>query len=743
MATASKADEFKLVDTFPLTYRAREDITKLPPGVLIVGSQNVLSNVSDRIQLRQGYALDGDTSTIAAAIESSFDWQTRGNGEVHMRSGFLTEAGDDGKLQYRYVGTGSEVIEGEIVTNGSFTGSATGWNLGTGWAYNANNVLHTPGNDDEMDQSLTLSVNKSYRVTATIGGSVGTVTIEMGGTSQTFLAGAGVVTFNVLSSESDSSINFEPDTDFDGTIDSVSVVRILTSGEVNWQDLLIDLTTVNFNFCTYWNVTENLRETLFVDGSSNIYEWDGATAVIASTGADTITKTGTDSWEDAGFYVTANKSLVINGNTYTYSGGEDTDTLTGVMGDPTGEPIGSIVTQSVVITANTDMTDITETFPNGLIANLNNQIFVGALTSAVLWISKVNDFTDYSSSTPRQTGEGASLILDDNLVALIRQEQFMYVSAGKDLWYNVNFELQTSTVGVTYEQVNAELLKNGRRQGAQSQAFTSHMKNNVITVTFEPTIDMIGRIQDYFETPQTKNISDSIKLLVDQLNFTGGSIFYYRYQILVAVPQEGIVLIYSLNTNSWEAPQTLPITRFYVVEGELYGHSSATSESYQLFTGYADRVYPGFSGYPIDSKAVFSYQNFGTRAKLKKANMFYIEGYISGNTTLLCTLTYEIDGCATTKTFEVDGSDKAIVCIPSDSDSLGKVSLGKQKLGGDGISSVTGLPPKFRVEKTFPSTNFFECSFSFEVLGVSQNFQILAYGLNASLASEEEIYIRQ
>lgn len=616
----AKSVEFSLVDHFPLTYRNREDITKLPPGVLIVGSQNVLSNVSDRIQLRQGYALDGATSVVASAIVSSFDWQTRANGEVHLRAGFLTSAANDGKLQYRYVDT---------------------------------------------------------------------------------------------------------------------------AGAVTWRDLLTSLTTVSYNFCTYWNTTESLRETLFVNGTSNIFRWNGATAVVLSATAATITKTGTDSWLDAGFYSAANKQLVINGTTYTYTGGESTTTLTGVSPSAAAIAPGSIVHQAVVTTANSSMTGITSTFTNGLISNLNNQIFVASLTSAVLWISKVNVFTDFSSSTPRQTGEGASLILDDNLVALIRQEQFMYVSAGKDLWYNINFELQTSTVGVTYEQVNAQLLKNGRRQGAQSQAFASHMKNNIITVTHEPTIDMIGRMENYFETPQTKNISDSIKLDVDQYDFTGGSIFYYRYNILVAIPVEGIVLLYGLNTNSWEAPQTLPITRFYVVDGELYGHSSATSESYKLFTGYADRVYTGFSGNPIDSKARFSYQSYGSRYTLKKANMFYIEGYISQNTTLLCTLTYELDGCATTKTFEVDGSDKAIVCIGNDSDSLGKISLGKIKLGGAGTNSLTGLPPKFRVEKTFPSTNFFEVSFSFEVLGVDQNFQILGYGINAGGASEEPIFIRQ
>lgn len=616
----SKQHEFNLVSSFPLGFRHREDITKLPPGVLITGSQNVLTNISDRVQIRQGYVVDGDASDVLASIRSSFDWQTRGNGEVHMRAGWLTSAGNDGKLQFRYVDPATSTVV--------------------------------------------------------------------------------------------------------------------------WVDLLTSLTTVDYNFCTYWNTTENLREVLFVNGTSNIYRWNGAVALIAGTTANTITIDGTDTVEDAEFYTTADRTLIINGNTYTYSGNSGQD-FTGVSPDPSGEANGSVVIQSVATTANSSLTGVPATFPNGLIANLNNQIFLGALTSPAVYISKVNDFLDYSSSTPRQTGEGAVLILDDNCVAFIRQEQFMYVSAGKDLWYNVNFELQTSTVGVTYEQVNAELLKNGRRQGARSQAYTSHMKNNIIMLTFEPTVDMMGRLENFFETPQTKNLSDSIKLLVDQLDFTDGSIYYWRYFILVAVPEEGIILIFNLSTNAWEAPQTIPITRFYTVDGELYGHSSITSESYKLFTGYADRVYPGFTGSPIDAKWVFSYQSYGVRQHLKSSNYFYVEGYINENTVLNAAITYELDGCATMQSFEIDGADKQIVCIASDSDSLGKVSLGKVKLGGAGLNSLTGLPPKFRVEKSYPSVDFFEHSVSFEVLGTDNRAEILAFGFNISMSSQEEIQIRQ
>lgn len=611
---ASKVSEYKLVSKYPLTYRNREDVTNLPAGVLITGSKNVVSNVSERLQIRKGYALDGATSDVAAAILSSFDWQTRGNDAKHLRAGFLTDAANDGKLQYRYV-------------------------------------------DD--------------------------------------------------------------------------------AGAVTWRDLLTDLTSVSFNFTTFWNTTESLREAVFVNGASQIQKWNGATATVASVTATTITKEGTDSWADAGFYTAGNKTIVINGSSYTYTAGESTTTLTGVAGSNiTSITVGSVVHQGVVTIANSSLSGLPSTFKNGLVSVLNNQLFIGSLLSPALYISKVNDLTSYTSSTPRQSGEGATLILDDNLVALRPQESYMYVSAGKDRWYNINFELQTSTVGVTYEQVNAQALKTGPLQGARSQAAVSHMKNNIITVTNETTIDMIGRMENYFETPQQVNISDSIKLDVDSYDWEDCSIFYHRYNIYVAVPKEGLVLIYGLITKSWEAPQELPVSRFYEVDGELYGHSYQTSESYQLFTGYADRVYDGFAGHPISMVMKFSYQNYGSRSSLKSANELYIEGYINANTTLTTTVTYELDGCATTKSFTLSGENSQFVCVLPAQGSLGSVSLGKIKLGGQGGQSINDLPPKFRWIPTFNNTDFFEVSISFSVLGVDNRFELLAFGLNTTESTQ-------
>lgn len=622
--TSQGVHDFVLVSNYKYGYRNREDVTNLPPGVLIVGSQNVITNVSERVQIRQGYALDGATSSLASPILASYDWLTRGNGERHLRVGFLTNALNDGKMQYRYVNP--------------------------------------------------------------------------------------------------------------------------TTGVVTWRDLTSSLTTTAYNFTSFWNTTESLRVVLFVNGSSNVFEWNGAYTELLSSTANTLTKAG-DTWTDTGFYNAGNKKVIINGTEYTYTGGESTTTLTGVTPSPIAEPVGSVVHQSVVTTANSSITGITSTFTNGLISTLNNQVFIGSLTSSVMWLSKVNNYKDVTASTPRQAGEGGSLILDQNLVAFIVQgaqdDPSMYVSAGKDIWYKITFTDFVNVTGASGQNLGAVPIKTGKQQGARSQAMVSSMKNNTVTVTNETTIDLIGVLENYFTQIQTQNVSDPIKLDIDSYDFTDGSIFYWRFYILVAVPREGLVLLYNLSTNGWEAPQTIPVSRFYIVNGELYGHSYQTSESYQLFTGYADRVYPGFQGSPIQANWVFSYQNYGSRAFYKSANWFYVEGYINQNTTMQATITYELDGCTTIKNFDVAGDDSQIVCIVPNLGSLGKQPLGKQKLGGGMSSSIQNLPPKFRVQIPFNNTDFFECSISFSVLGTDNRMELLAFGLNAYKSTQLPIKIRK
>lgn len=788
--------EISIVSQFPKTYRNREDITNLPPGVLVVGSQNILSNVSERLEVRKGYKMDGaQLLYIQTTIIAS--------NAVTLTSTGSISTGDVIKVNF---------------TGGSITGLTTGNSY---YAIVASSITL---------KFATSNANAIAGTAITISGTptAGNITLEKSSVNAPILS-----SFD-WNSKGNSEIHMKGGFLTSAANDGRLQFRwVDASNNVFWYDLLTGLTTVAYNFTTFWNTTELVRETLFVNGTSNIFKWNGAydtvvsssknavtftvtlaspgvfttssphgyaigEAVVFSTtgalptgltagttyyiittgfgastfqvsttsggtavntsgsqsGTHTVTMntiTVTNPIATTGFYNTSNQVITIRGVDYTYTQVSGS-TFQGITPNPTTGAntiyAGDIAVQKVVTVANSSFTaGPSSTFANGLISTLNNQVFIGSLTSASLYMSKINSFTDYSfTAGTRLPGEGATANLDDNLVAFIPQENVMYVSCGKNFWYNTSLAQSTSyngTTAITAESFTVQLLKTNPRQGTQSQGLVGKMKNDVISVSFEPTFDLLGRVDQILGTPQTTNISDSIKLDFDAYDFTYGHVYYNKYNLYVSVPKSGIIRIYSLITKSWEAPQTIPVTRFYSVNGNIYGHSYNSSESYQLFTGYSDRAIASASGQPYLVTANFSYQNEGTRTTLKNANKFYIEGYISANTTLNCIINYEQDGNLTTQTFTVVGSDVTLIGSQLSSNSLGKYNFGKQGLGTQMNNSLTGLPPKFRVIKTFPRFDFYECQFSFTILGVDQNFQLLAFGLNAAPSDTTNSYIEE
>ena len=112
----TKYNEYEIISEFPRGYENRRDITNLPPGVLVVGSQNVLTNVSDRIAIRQGFTLDGQSSTNQGGFASSYDWLRHTGDERNIRVGLMTSAGNDGKYQCRYVANAGDYYNGITFT---------------------------------------------------------------------------------------------------------------------------------------------------------------------------------------------------------------------------------------------------------------------------------------------------------------------------------------------------------------------------------------------------------------------------------------------------------------------------------------------------------------------------------------------------------------------------------------------------------------------------------------------------
>jgi hypothetical protein len=327
-------------------------------------------------------------------------------------------------------------------------------------------------------------------------------------------------------------------------------------------------------------------------------------------------------------------------------------------------------------------------------------------------------------------GEGALLTLDDVPRGFVTQEDVMYISAGNNQWYQVAFTLSDD---IQKEYIAVKRLKSGIGEGAQSQDAITRMKNKIVFLSNEPTIDFLGRVEN-IDTPQSVPISDPIKPTLEGYNLGSVALKYFQNRLYVAVPEESVVLIYNLERGFWEAPQILPINSFSIIDNELYGHSNSTKNTYKLFTGHND------NSNVIDAKAKFSYQSFGDRTKLKNFDEFFSEGYISSNTSLDFTIYYDYEGSEGISSYTVDGNNNDILFAVGDDNSLGKKSLGKEPLGS--ITESDDELIKFKKIEEVVKKDFFEMQIEISSNQVDANWQVLAFGTNVTQSTNKAINIK-
>ncbi len=417
------------------------------------------------------------------------------------------------------------------------------------------------------------------------------------------------------------------------------------------------------------------------------------------------------------------------GITYVYTGGESTQTLTGITPDPLSNmDAGDTIFQDFVIHNSTPTT--TATYSNDIIEELNNQIYVGSSANNEVLVSSNIDFTDYSFSSPRISGEGVSLVMPSAIKTIISQENDMYIGSG-DAWFRTTFE--QITVGSTLaETLNVKQVNSGTGQGAISNSLVAKAKNSIVFISNDNTLEQLGRLEN-FVTPQFRPLSDPIKPDFIAEDFTNGDIIFFENQIFISAPTSDKQYIYDVEKGFWQAPQILPVGQYAIIEGDLYGHSSRQPETYKLFTGTND------NGISFNSIARFPYLNFNERAKLKNFDEYYVEGYCSANTEILVTFRYDFEGETQLTEHTIDCSDSDILFKTDPTGSLGDTPLGEIELAGSG----SNILPKFRTIITTPLADFFELQVEFSTDETDRVWQILGIGGNIRESNNLPTFIKK
>lgn len=727
----TKTGQYGLV-TKALGYTARTDQTLEKIGTLVAPSQNVVMNTAGRVALVKGYTLDGAGSSAAdSGILSSYDFANFKGDLRNLRAGFMTTAGSNGKLQFRYQTGAGTPLNPYVVTWTNIKTAMTSIRLSFAEFWDTVELkkllLWVDGvssNIYEWNGAVTTfaSATQSTTVISTIN-----TTPVAGGTNY---AVGDILTLGT------------------GTGGRVQVATL--SGSAVATVTLLDVGTGGYVVGTV--ATTNTTGT-----------GTGATiSITALQTAGSITKQGTNTWAQDGFFQTRNKQIDINGTTYTYLFGYDTLTLTGITGDPTlpAYPAGQEIHQTVRTVALSAMQGILATFvPTVIGCGRNNQLYVGSSTSNSLYISKVNVYIDYRFTAPvRLVGEGNLIPLDSPPTLFIPMEMRtdenaydIWISEGQDRWAIIR---STLSADLTAEKLEHIRLKVSPLQGAKSLNLAGKMKNHIMYIGNDNVANFLGFLS-YENLPSTTDFSYPIIDDMKSYDFTDGCIYYHKNYVLLSIPKMSIVRRYNMTDQTqeenssfkgiedvtgqpwfWEAPITYPISGFYTVAGSLYGHSYAASESYKLFSGGS------LNGQQIDANATFAFDDKGDRSQTKASDELYIEGYIKQNTKLIATVAGDLDAFQTTQTVVVDGSDNTIVAYGAGAHALGKNNLGSQSLGG-AQTTTSDLPAWFHVIKTYPMSPSYLEQISFSSKGIDLDWQLLGFGTNALMTNEGNNAITQ
>ncbi len=690
--------KYSLKNKFNYGYRNKEDVSNLPPNVLVVGSQNVLTNAAERVGIRQGYVLDGaagDQNTYG--IDSSYDFLTKSSGIQNLRKwGTALEVRyeNPNTLAVSWINILNTLTATKVVNFTNFWDFSTELSMFCLFVNGSTNIYEWTGGIGAFDSAdntaghiAVLNATPTVAGTGYVVGDV--VTITTGGTggtaTVTAVGGGGTVTTVSLTST--------------GSGYTTGAGKVTTGGSGDGA-LTLNITTV-------------------------------------ATGAVTIQ--GTRTIAQLGFYTNSGNSakfkFILNGVTYTYTAYLN-ETFLGISPNPllVTNTQGDAVIQSPATVAGSSVSSLPTGFVFDLISTLDNQIWYGQFDNVTLYISKVNNYKDVTfTAAQRLPAEGALIVLDSPPIGFSPQNTAMYITAGRNEWWlsqKLDNTVVVAGVATQTQILFASKLKLTFNQASQSQALMGNFKNSICFVSNEQIINTLGLVENIQQQPQVTNISDPIKFDIDAYDFTGGQVLYDNYYIYVCVPVESVVRMYNVQKRYWEAPQVLPVSRFYhvndVVPSTIYGHSSLTNESYQMFTGYND------NGNPINAVAAFPYVSIegGDSSAKKVFNGIYTEGYISTNTTLSVTINYEFGGFLSTYNGTISGVDPKIIFNRITDGSIGQNTLGSQPIGtilnlANGVNN-----PKFRKINTMNPQTIYEYQVVYSSNDTDFQWEILRWGTN-------------
>lgn len=752
------------------SYVSKPEITVLGGTFMVRPSQNTLIDYAQRVISRNGYQLFGAANTGAGGMEGSYEWNTSNGAKFPTRN-------YDGRYEFYF---------------------NSAWRLlKSGFAVSTMQYAKIWDTTELIDMLISVIGDTNFYkwsggATTVASATATTVTkqgVMVNRTTIAFVAGTpGTIPAKIT----DSAAGF------------------LTAGFTAGDLLNVTNSPSNSRRFTIASVTA---------GTITLIMKNSLTSEAA--GATISLDTGEPNWYSSRFIKNGTRTFLYNGSEYSYSGGETTDTLTGVagisggttigtatislaspavisatahglaIGDPvrfttsgalpTGisagivyyvitagfgvnafeislTPAGSAVNTSgsqsgihtlikaavfpavtigdpvwqalITIPLPAGILGVNAIFKPDLIGVQLNQLVLASSISQDVFGSKTTDYTNFTLTSPRAPGDPFHVTMDNFCTCIVpidnqaQTTSSLMFGGGSNEFFQFSYQLSNDQ---SQELVRMVKLKTASGSGLISTDAITPIKLATAYISREPALDTLENIEnaDAADVP----LSDPIKDDFDYYNFQSAQIKYWKRALYIAVPAQGLVLIYDLMRKLWQPPQTIPVSRLAIIDDWLYGHSAVTNESYRLFTGTND------NGSFIPQVARFGYENDGKRDVIKNLNRYWTDGYITPNGVLNMKLYLGFDGISGIKKMTISGSDTEIA-IQKKAAHLGTKHLGAAPLGGgrgEKRVSIGATSPMLRFwqDDSADVVDYTERFIEYTMNTLNGQFAIVSHGANA------------
>ena len=495
---------------------------------------------------------------------------------------------------------------------------------------------------------------------------------------------------------------------------------------MGWTDIYtaLDANTKRVRFATWVDSNGSTVHTrlFFVDGSVNLYQWNGAIGVVDSVVSNTITLVSGKTAESLGFDdgSTTNRTIIVNGTEYVYNN------------NPTGQDLVCTTTPSgvqpgdLVIAKPTVSTTTLNTFPKDHIYEYKNHVVLGNLESGQLYFSHIATYPlDYTVPVPasRTAATAFFATLDGNVTAMAERKNDFWVSTEDD-WFKFT-KLDTKNAYDLYVEV--EKNETTERNGALPFCVTN-FKGDTMFIAQDKTLQMITDT-DLIQEDAINLLSDDIALLLARLDLEEARLTAHERYIYIIAPQNATVVMYDTVDNYWQPPQIIGVSMLSVIEGELCGHSNATDTSFKMFKGRQDLG--------IDFQAVFAtgYITMDNEFIYKQFSKSAIAGRTTASAKITWETLYEIEGSRESLIRSIDAS-KIKLFDGNTLTPFGSVPFGSVPWAGAALEDNSDVK-RFFLFDGGTAKPFFEYRPVITVTGENAAFELTAYMVEEAAASRK------